>query len=101
MNATELASKTTEPSSKAVAKFLSILETKKVDNLLKIWAENAIFELPFSHKGIPGLEHPKFQSRQRIYELFVNVAKEKDILCKDIVLYPMRDPDYVFVEFFC
>lgn len=101
MNATELARITTEPSGKAVAEFLSVLETKRVENLLTIWAENATFELPFSHKGIPGLEHPKFQGRQRIYELFVDVAQQKDILCKDVVLYPMRDPDYVFVEFLC
>jgi hypothetical protein len=64
MNATQLAQITTDPACKAVVEFLSVLETKEVDNLLTIWAEDCLFELPFSHKGIPGLEYPKFRGRQ-------------------------------------
>jgi ketosteroid isomerase-like protein len=101
MNATELAKVTTDPSSKAIVDFLSVLETKKVENLLTIWAEDALFELPFSHKGIPGLDHPKFRGRTRIYELFKKISVEKNITCQNIILYPMRDPEYVYIEFAC
>lgn len=101
MNATQIAAVTTDPASKAVAEFLSVLETKEAYRLLTIWSEEGVFELPFSHKAIPGMHHPKFEGAQRIYELFKGVGAAKDIECKDIVFFPMRDPEYVYVEFFC
>ncbi|MBD1939370.1 hypothetical protein [Microcoleus sp. FACHB-68] len=82
MNATEIAAITTNPSGKAVAKFLSFLEIKEVDKLLATWAEDAVFKWPFSHKGIPGLKYSKFKGRQRIYELFKKVAIDSLFLKK-------------------
>ncbi|XOF33076.1 MAG: nuclear transport factor 2 family protein [Candidatus Electrothrix sp. YB6] len=99
MNATQLAAVTTDPASKAVLEFLSVLETKKVDNLLSIWDENGIFELPFSHKGIPSLYHPKFEGRQCIYELFQALLPGESFKFKEIALYPMINQEYVFIEF--
>ncbi len=103
MIATQMAVVTTDQASKAVAEFLSVLETKQIDNLLTIWDENGIFELPFSHnfshKAVPGLHHPKFEGRQRIYELFQGVGAAKDFEFQDIAFYPMVDAEWVFVEF--
>ena len=101
MNATELAQVTTDPSGKAVLEFLSVLETKKVDNLLNIWHEDALIEFPFSHKAVPGLEHPKLVGLQVIYNAFQNVVLGKDFVFKNIEVFPMKDPEYVYTEFFC
>jgi hypothetical protein len=70
MNATELAQITCDPSGRKVLELLSVLETKKVDNLLNIWHEEGMIEFPFSHKSVPGLEHPKLIGLQVIYKVF-------------------------------
>jgi|GEM_PF-3480768 len=101
MNATELAQVTCDPSGKKVLEFLSVLETKEVDNLLNIWHEEGMIEFPFSHKAVPGLEHPKLIGLQVIYKVFQDVIKGKDFVFKDIEVFPMKDPDYVYTECFC
>ena len=70
MNATELAQVTTDPSGKAVLEFLSVLETKDVDQLLVLWHDDGMIEFPFSHKGIPGLPHPQICGKDAIYVTF-------------------------------
>jgi ketosteroid isomerase-like protein len=101
MNATELAQVTADPSGKAVLEFLSVLETKDVNQLLVLWHDDGMIEFPFSHKGIPGLPHPQICGKEAIYATFQNVAKVKDLTFKEITVFPMKDPDYVYVESLC
>lgn len=101
MNATELAQVTTDRSSKAVLEFLSVLETKDVDQLLVLWHDDGMIEFPFSHKGIPGLPHPQICGKDAIYATFQNVIKVKDLTFKAISVFPTKDPNYVYIESLC
>ena len=81
----------------AVRTFLGALETKDMAALASVWADDAVQDMPYSPQG-----HPKRVSGKddvvALYSGWPQNAGDADFLSQ-LVVYPLRDPQTVFVEF--
>ncbi|MCO7223198.1 nuclear transport factor 2 family protein [Pleionea sp. CnH1-48] len=81
----------------AVLDFLHSLENKDMNRFAKVWAEDAIQEMPYSPKGFPKRVVGKANLIKH-YKDWPKNSGEADFTTK-LVFYPMQNPEMIFVEF--
>jgi len=82
---------------KAVRDFLTSLEEKDMEKLASLWTDDAVQEMPFSPEGFP----KRVVGRANLvthYATWPENSGEADFTSR-LIIYPMRDPETVFVEF--
>ncbi|MEM7626297.1 MAG: nuclear transport factor 2 family protein [Planctomycetota bacterium] len=84
-------------SRQTVLDFLEGLETKDMDRVNGVWAEDAVQEMPYSPPG-----HPKrVAGRANLVALYADWPKNTGDanFTDELVFYPTLDPNVVFAEF--
>ncbi|SHH21051.1 nuclear transport factor 2 family protein [Ferrimonas marina] len=81
----------------AVRDFLSALERKAMDDFAEVWNEDAVQHMPYAPEGFPKRVEGK-EALIAHYAGWPDNAGKADFLSQFRV-YPMVDPQWVFVEF--
>ncbi len=80
----------------AVRNFLTSLETKDMEALAAVWAEDAVQDMPFSPAGFPN----RVEGRENLiqhYAAWPEISGNANFT-DELVFYPMADPTMVFAE---
>ena len=85
-----------EKTKKAVRDFLVSLEKKDMALFASVWHKDAVQLMPFSPKGFP----TKVEGKKNIVKHFSAWPKisGKALFTKDLVFYPMQNPEMIFAE---
>ena len=81
----------------AVRSMLTALETKDMQEFASVWADDAVQHMPYSPEG-----HPKrVVGKEKLVELYAAWPENSGAadFTSELVIYPMQDPETVFVEF--
>ncbi len=81
----------------AVRDFLTALETKDMEKFAQVWAEDAVQHMPYSPKGFPKQVSGKANLMEH-YKAWPKISGKANFT-DHLVIYPMQDPEMVFVEF--
>lgn len=80
----------------AVIDFLTSLETKDMEKLASVWAEDAVQDMPFSPEGFPKRVEGK-DNLIKHYAPWSEISGQANFTHK-LVFYPMQDATMVFAE---
>lgn len=86
-----------QQTAEVVRAFLASLEEKDMDRLASLWADDAVQDMPYSPEG-----HPKrVVGRENLVDLYSGWPASSGAadFTSQLVVYPMQDPETVFVEF--
>lgn len=79
-----------------VRDFLRLLGEKKMDAWAKLWAEDAVQEMPFSPAGFP----TEVEGRDALIKHYSGLPEAYGAMSfPDLVLYRMSDPNWVLAEY--
>ena len=88
---------TRQQTAEAVRTFLSSLEEKDMEKFASVWADDAVQDMPYSPAGHPKRVVGK-NNLVKLYSGWPQNSGEADFTSQ-LVFYPMRDPETVFVEY--
>lgn len=88
---------TRQQTQQAVQSFLESLESKDMETLASLWAEEAVQDMPYSPPGHPKRVVGK-AALVELYSSWPEVSGRADFT-SELVFYPMQDSETVFVEF--
>lgn len=77
-------------------KFLQALMKRRVDDVMKLWAQDGVMEFPFAPQGSPNRFQGKEEIRRTLASAFVQRPK---IRFNDVNTYQTNDPGLAFIEF--
>lgn len=82
--------------SKTFSNHLELLKAQNMDEWSQLWAEDAVIEFPYAPPG----SSSRLEGKQAIFNFFKDSSKYvKFFAWSDLQIYPMLDPDTIFVEF--
>jgi hypothetical protein len=79
-----------------IRRYFELLSQKRMDEWLKLWAEDGVQDMPFSPKGFPKRVEGKAAVAKHYSALPTSVGR---MVFPDLKIYPTTDPNTFFVEF--
>jgi uncharacterized protein len=79
-----------------IRRYFELLSQKRMDEWLKLWAEDGVQDMPYSPKGFPKRVEGKAAVAKHYSALPTSVGRME---FPDLKIYPTTDPNKFFVEF--
>ncbi|RUT08332.1 hypothetical protein DSM106972_015000 [Dulcicalothrix desertica PCC 7102] len=79
-----------------IRRYFELLSQKRMDEWLKLWAEDGVQDMPYSPKGFPKRVEGKAAVTKHYSALPTSVGR---MVFPDLKIYPTTDPNTFFVEF--
>jgi uncharacterized protein len=76
--------------------YFQLLSQKRMDEWLKLWADDGVQDMPYSPTGFPKRVEGKAAVAKHYSALPKSVGR---MVFPDLIIYPMTDPNTFFVEF--